>query len=98
METLRNETTYWDLVVGAKGSPLQLVLNGVYYLDAPVGNIHRDLWDRLRSNPAVEKVTVVNMGDSYLGAPIVGTSLDFFDGRKSAQGGNLLAQGSCIPP
>lgn len=94
MDTLRNETTYWDLVVGAKGSPLQLVLNSIYYLQAPVGNIHRDLWDRLLKNPAVANVTVVNMGDSYLGSPIIGTSQDFFAGRNSASGGNLLAQGT----
>ena len=29
----------FDMVVGAKGSPLQLVLSAVYHLDAPTGNI-----------------------------------------------------------
>lgn len=28
-----------DLIIGAKGSPLQLVLNGLYHIDAPTGNI-----------------------------------------------------------
>ena len=28
-----------DLVVGAKGSPMQLILSGIYHADAPTGNI-----------------------------------------------------------
>lgn len=94
MDTLQNETANWDLVVGAKGSKLQLVLNGLYYLDAPNGNISADVWTRLRKDPAIANVTVVNMGDSYFGSPIVGTTPDFFDGRHPAQGGKLLAQGA----
>ena len=36
---LTRDATGIDLVVGAKGSPLQLVLAGVYHADVPPGNI-----------------------------------------------------------
>ena len=41
---LGNETAYADIVIGGKGGPLQLVLNSLYYLDAPTGNINLSLW------------------------------------------------------
>jgi len=92
MDTLNNEAAYWDMVVGAKGSKLQIVLNGLYYLDAPTGNIDISIWDRLRKDKRVDKVAVVNMGDSYYGAPIVGTTPDFLT-DQARKGDKLLAQG-----
>ena len=92
-DTLVREAGAYDLIVGAKGSPLQLVLNSLYYLDAPVGNIDTALWERLQKNPSVAAAVPVNMGDNYLGAPIVGTTPGFLTGRKLARGDTLLAQG-----
>ena len=92
-ETLRNEAGYWDVAVGAKGSPLQLVLNGLYYLEPPTGNIKVALWEKLKSDPDVLNVVPVNMGDNYLGSPIVGTVPEFFKGRHPANGGDLIASG-----
>lgn len=87
-ETLSSETARWDIIVGAKGSPLQLVLNGLYYLDAPTGNINVDLWKQLRDDPAVATLIPLNMGDNYFGWPIVGTVPEFFATRHAP-----LAQG-----
>ena len=28
-----------DMVIGAKGSPLQLILSSIYHLDNPTGNV-----------------------------------------------------------
>jgi len=90
---LGSETAAWDVVVGAKGSPLQLVLNSLYYLDAPTGNISVEVWRRLRENPVVNRVIPLNMGDNYLGWPIIGTVPEFFAGRQGPQGRPLLAAG-----
>jgi putative ABC transport system permease protein len=92
-DTLQNESGNWDLVVGAKGSPLQVVLNGLYYLDAPTGNIDVAIWHKLQQDPAVEEVVPLTMGDNYLGWPIIGTEQAFFSGRSAAGGGPLLASG-----
>jgi hypothetical protein len=62
-----------DLVVGAKGSPLQLILAGVFHIDVPTGNIPLHEVQRLQAHPMVEQVIPLSLGDSYLGHRIVGT-------------------------
>lgn len=62
-----------DLVVGAKGSPLQLVLAGVYHADVPPGNIPYASLAALRTNPKVASAIPLAMGDSVRGFRIVGT-------------------------
>ena len=62
-----------DLVVGAKGSPLQIVLAGVYHADVPPGNIPLSAVTALRRNPLVAQVIPLALGDSFHGFRIVGT-------------------------
>ncbi len=62
-----------DLVVGAKGSPLQLVLAGVYHADVPPGNIPLAAVATLRANPLVREAIPLALGDSFRGFRIVGT-------------------------
>lgn len=66
-----------DLVVGAKGSPLQLVLSAVYHLDAPTGNISLAKAREIMDNPMVQEAIPLAYGDSYLGHRILGTSKDY---------------------
>lgn len=62
-----------DLVVGAKGSPLQLILSSIYQVDAPVGNIPLETVRTLRADPTVGQVIPLALGDSFRGYRIVGT-------------------------
>lgn len=62
-----------DAVVGATGSPLQLVLSSVYHLDAPTGNISIASARSIQSHPAVASTIPLALGDSYRGYRIVGT-------------------------
>jgi putative ABC transport system permease protein len=62
-----------DMVVGAKGSPLQLVLSALYHIDAPTGNISKKEADKIAANPLVETAIPLSYGDSYKGYRIVGT-------------------------
>ena len=66
-----------DLVVGAKGSPLQLILSSVYHIDFPTGNI--DLKDAmaLSKNRLVKNIIPLGLGDNYQGYRIVGTNHDY---------------------
>jgi putative ABC transport system permease protein len=66
-----------DVVVGAKGSPLQLILAGVFHLDAPSGNVPLKSIEALRAHPQVARVIPLSLGDSYQGFRIVGTTLDY---------------------
>ena len=66
-----------DLVVGAKGSPMQLVLSAIFHLDAPTGNIPLADAQALARSPAVKKAIPLALGDSYRSFRIVGTSHDY---------------------
>lgn len=66
-----------DLVVGAKGSPLQLVLSAVYQLDAPTGNILLKDANRIAALPLVKEAIPLAYGDSYRSYRIVGTDSNY---------------------
>lgn len=66
-----------DLVVGAKGSPLQLILSSVYHIDFPTGNIGLDEAERVSKNRLIENVIPLGLGDNYEGFRIVGTNHDY---------------------
>lgn len=66
-----------DLVVGAKGSPMQLILSSVYHIDIPTGNIPLATQAKLSQNRMVKKIIPLALGDSYRGFRIVGTNADY---------------------
>jgi putative ABC transport system permease protein len=78
-----------DLVVGAKGSPLQLILAGVYHLDVPSGNIPLAAQDTLSRDPLVRSAIPLSLGDSFRGFRIAGTTPDYV-----ALYGGVLASGA----
>lgn len=63
-----------DMVLGAKGSPLQLILSAVYHIDAPTGNISKKEADRIIKHPFIKAGIPLAYGDNYLNYRIVGTS------------------------
>ncbi|MGE0331693.1 MAG: FtsX-like permease family protein [Ramlibacter sp.] len=77
-----------DAVVGAKGSPLQLILAGVFHIDVPPGNIALADVRALQANPQVAQVIPLSLGDSFRGFRIVGTTPDYIThyGAQLAQG------------
>lgn len=77
-----------DLVVGAKGSPMQIMLSGVFHLDVPTGNIPLSTVDTLRLQPLVAAVWPLSLGDSVKGWRIVGTERSYLDlyGVRLAEG------------
>jgi putative ABC transport system permease protein len=73
-----------DLVVGAKGSPLQLILSSLYQLDVPTGNIPLEAVELLRRERTVAQVVPLALGDNFRGFRIVGTEpayLELYKGR-----------------
>lgn len=63
-----------DLVVGAKGSPLQIILATVFHIDFPTGNIGLNDANDLSKNRLIRTAIPMSLGDSYLGYRIVGTT------------------------
>ncbi|SFG75859.1 ABC transporter permease [Pedobacter insulae] len=87
-EKLNNNSKDIDLVVGAKGSPLQLILSSIYYIDFPTGNIPLKEANELSRSPFVKRATPLALGDNYNGVRIVGTDSNFVSlyGLKVDQG------------
>lgn len=66
-----------DMVVGAKGSPLQLILSSVYHIDVPTGNIDLKESKRLQRHRLVDIAIPLSYGDTYEGYRIVGSDYQY---------------------
>jgi putative ABC transport system permease protein len=77
-----------DVVVGAKGSPLQLILSAVYHVDVPTGNVPLATVGQLRANRYVKNVIPLALGDNVQGFRIVGTEPALLEhyGARLAEG------------
>ena len=64
-----------DLVIGAKGSPLQMILSSMYHIDNPTGNISLESVKAFRNpkHPLISNTIPLSIGDSYNGFRIIGT-------------------------
>src|SRR2546427_7024731 len=71
-------TTDYSLVVGAKGSPTQLVLSVVFRMDTATPNILVRTFRSLQQDPRVEVAVPVALGDAYQGFRYVATSPAYF--------------------
>ncbi len=78
-ERLKKDNGGVDIVVGAKGSPLQLVLSSIYHIDYPNGNIPFEGVKKIMNNPQVDKAIPIALGDNWKRYRIVGTQYDFLD-------------------
>jgi putative ABC transport system permease protein len=78
-ERMHRDARGIDLVVGAKGSPMQLMLSGIYHLDAPTGNIPLSAVALLSKNRMVKRAMPLALGDSWKGHRIVGAGKEYAD-------------------
>ncbi|RZO86816.1 MAG: ABC transporter permease [Oceanococcus sp.] len=75
--TLARDAQNVDLVLGAKGSPVQLILSSVYHADVPIGNIALEDAAAWLDDPRIAQAVPLALGDSYQGFRIVGTTHDY---------------------
>ena len=70
-----------DCVIGAKGSPMQMILCNMYHIDSPTGNIPvKSIKPFLNpKHPVVKKAIPLSLGDNYKSFRIVGTVPEFID-------------------
>ena len=88
----------YNLIVGAKGSPLQLVLNSVYLISKPIENVPWSCYQEFlpaaargdgrdgRYAGSVKTAVPICMGDYFRSHRVVGTSAAYFD-RLTLGGG-----------
>ena len=77
----------YDLIIAAKGSPLDVVLSSVFYIRPAVGNVpesYLKMFQRGQYSHLIEEAIPINIGHYYRSAPIVGITLEFFTKLKYA--------------
>ncbi|CAG9166818.1 ABC transporter permease [Cupriavidus respiraculi] len=83
-----------DLVVGARSSPVQLVLSAIFRLGVPTHNVSWSSVQRLAAHPSVAWTVPLSLGDSHRGFPVLATSAAYFDHYRYGSGKPLaLATG-----
>ena len=76
-ETLSKNNPGLDAVVGAKGSPLQLILSSIHHIDIPNGNISYQKAKKIIKHPAIKSAIPISLGDNFQNFRIVGTNKSF---------------------
>ena len=77
---------YYDVIIGPSGSATQLAMNTMFFTDTPLGTIPYQVYEDLQSDPHVRAAVPFTMGDSFNGAPIVGTTPDLLSDKELAEG------------
>ena len=83
-----------DLVVGARGSPVQLMLYAVFRMGEATNNVSWSSVEMLGRHRAVAWTVPLSLGDSHRGFPVLGTTTAYFDRFRYGESRPLaLAQG-----
>ncbi len=82
---------YYDTIVGPEGSPLQLTLSSMFYVENPLGTISYEYYDSLKNNSSVQEVYPIAAGDSYRMVPIIGTIPEYL-GKYRLSSGRMFSE------
>jgi putative ABC transport system permease protein len=85
-QSFSNTISRTDLIVGARGSSMQLLLYSVFGIGSPTNNLSWETYERLRDHPAVAWTIPISLGDSHRGFRVVGTDSSFFRHFRYGQG------------
>ena len=72
-----------DMVMGAKGSPLQLILSTIHHIDIPSGNIPYAEAQKILNRPDIKQAIPIGLGDNYHNFRIVGTTPEYITHFKA---------------
>lgn len=83
-----------DLIVGARGGPVNLLLYSIFHLGDATSDISWATYRTVASHPEVAWTIPLSLGDSHRGYRVLGTNLDYFEHYRYAHTRKLiLAQG-----
>ena len=68
-----------DLIVGPRGSASELMLYSVFQVGRPSRNMAHEAYVALRALPQVRWAVPVQLGDTYRGFPVLGTTPELFE-------------------
>jgi putative ABC transport system permease protein len=89
-------TTDFNLILGARGSPTQLVLNVIFRIDVPPPNIPYTVFEQLHDDARVEAAVPVVLGDASQGFRHVATTATYFQPFPWRRKAFMLAAGQFL--
>ena len=75
-----------DLLVGARGGPVQLLLYSVFHIGDATNNVSWQSMEKIAAHPQVEWLVPISLGDSHRGFRVVGTTTGFFEHYRHGRG------------
>lgn len=81
-----------DLIVGARSSPINLLLYSVFHIGSATNNVSYASYQELATMPQVKWTVPISLGDSHRGFRVMGTNTDYFHYYRYANGLNLKLQ------
>ena len=78
-ESFANTISQTDLIVGAKGGTIQLLLYAVFRMGSATANVSYETYVKMKNNPDVAWTIPYSLGDSHRGFRVVGTTSDFYE-------------------
>lgn len=78
-----------DLIVGARGGTIQLLLYSVFGIGSPTQNVSIEAYDRWRDHPAVAWTIPYALGDSHRSFRVIGTNEDFYEYYRFREDGKV---------
>jgi putative ABC transport system permease protein len=78
-ESFAQSVSGTDLVVGARTSPVQLMLYAVFRLGEATNNVRWSSFETIAANPAVAWAVPLSLGDSHHGFAVLATNGDYFE-------------------
>ena len=79
-----------DLIVGARGGTLQILLSTVFGIGSPAGSVKLSTMERWAEHPAVKWVVPYSLGDSHRGFRVVGTTTEFYERYRYRQNNPIV--------
>lgn len=89
-DSFANTVSGADLLVGAKGGTIQLLLYAVFGMGSPTANISHETWQAWENHPAVAWTVPYSLGDSHRGYRVIGTNQSFYEHYKYRGGQSIV--------
>jgi putative ABC transport system permease protein len=89
-ESFSNTISRTDLIVGARGGSLQLLLYSVFGIGSPTNNVSWETYLHFADHPAVAWTVPISLGDSHRGFRVIGTDSSFYEHYRYG-GGRAIA-------
>jgi putative ABC transport system permease protein len=96
-ESFSNTISQTDLIVGARGGSLQLLLYTVFHMGSPTANVSYESYEKFKNHPSVLWTIPISLGDSHRGYRVVGTNEDFYRHYRYRQDRQIELQHGHVP-